>query len=81
MIKRLAFGLLATAAFVVVPAAGAAAGELIPRGEVLPDTCEVACEIGEACFGNDENVDGRVCTPFGQSELVKAITTAVDHNL
>ncbi len=80
MIKRLAFGLLATAAFVVVPVTAAAAGNPVDT-DVLPENCEVVCDVGEACFGNDENIDGRICTPFGQSQLVKALTTAVDHNL
>ena len=82
MIKRLAFGLLATATFVLVPAAAASAGGVDPY-DVLPGdaSCDLTCQVGEACIGNDENLDGRICLPFGQSQVVKAVTTAVDETI
>ena len=71
VIKRLGAGLLATAAFTVVPASAALAYKPeIPKG--MPDGCHELgiCELTEQCLENDENFEGRVCVPYSSSEII-----------
>ena len=79
---RLAAGLLATAAFVVVPAASASA-DPIPKDltwvydDIAPG-CEPWCGFGEVCVGHDENLAGRICVVYGDVPLISYVMAVAE---